>query len=194
MPCSTRRARCHRTCLEAVGRGFRLPPLNQTQSAIPSAVRRLWRLVRPLGVSYTTAPSCVARFAPHSSVARPAKAAAWIRSIQNSDGWGESCTSYRVNRYACPEPSQTAGAASTRRLGETSSAAARRNRIPPYTTTGCTWDEKLFTGTASRRLYLNTTCIATTFLASHHFAVESKDGAKSNKRGEPGMVNASSQL
>ncbi len=91
----------------------------------------------------------------HSAVARPAmrKAAEWIRSIQNQDGgWGESCASYRVNRYvtAPSTPSQTAWALlALAASGEGSSTAARRG-IEYLTSTqrpDGTWDETLFTGT-----------------------------------------------
>lgn len=55
----------------------------------------------------------LAAAAPHKTHEAIRKAAEWLRSIQNADGgWGESCESYRQNRYVpMPStPSQTAWA------------------------------------------------------------------------------------
>ncbi len=90
-----------------------------------------------------------------ASVARPAmaKAAHWIRNIQNADGgWGESCDSYRISDYvnAASSPSQTAWALlALAASGDSSSAAVQRGieyLVSSQRPDG-TWDESLFTGT-----------------------------------------------
>jgi squalene-hopene/tetraprenyl-beta-curcumene cyclase len=91
-----------------------------------------------------------------ASIARPAirKAAEWIRSVQNQDGgWGESCHSYRVNRYVSREssPSQTAWALlGLAAAGDDISALAVQRGMNYLVSTqrpDGTWDEIAFTGT-----------------------------------------------
>jgi squalene-hopene/tetraprenyl-beta-curcumene cyclase len=89
---------------------------------------------------------------PAAATAFP-KAAAWLRSVQNSDGgWGESCSSYEQHRFM-PGPS-TASQTAWALLGLSaandnhSSAAARglRYLLDTQTAEG-TWEEKFTTGT-----------------------------------------------
>ncbi len=81
------------------------------------------------------------------------KAAAWLRSIQNSDGgWGESCASYKENRFvqAPSTASQTAWALlGLAAAGDVTSASARRGihfLLDTQQQDG-SWKEDLATGT-----------------------------------------------
>ena len=88
-------------------------------------------------------------------MARPAvhKAAQWIRSIQNADGgWGESCATYRVNRYVndASTPSQTAWALlALAAAGESDGSTVERgvNYLVSTQSPDGTWEETAFTGT-----------------------------------------------
>jgi squalene-hopene/tetraprenyl-beta-curcumene cyclase len=90
-----------------------------------------------------------------ASFARPAlqKAAQWLRSVQNRDGgWGESCSSYKVNKYvqAASTPSQTAwGLLGLAAAGDTTSSAVQRGLEWLHATQrrDGAWDETSFTGT-----------------------------------------------
>jgi squalene-hopene/tetraprenyl-beta-curcumene cyclase len=81
------------------------------------------------------------------------KAAQWIRSVQNQDGgWGESCASYAVKRYAgaASSPSQTAWALlGLEAAGDTMSRAVEKgvDYLMETQRPDGTWDETLFTGT-----------------------------------------------
>lgn len=79
--------------------------------------------------------------------------AAWLRSVQNGDGgWGESCVSYEVHRFAAgpSTPSQTAWALlGLSAAGDTTSSAVRRGvrwLIRNQTAAG-DWHEGPMTGT-----------------------------------------------
>lgn len=79
--------------------------------------------------------------------------AAFLRHTQNADGgWGESCTSYRVNRFvtAPSTPSQTAWALlGLAAAGERDSAAVQRGLawLLEHQKPNGRWDEDLMTGT-----------------------------------------------
>ena len=96
-----------------------------------------------------------------AQVAGPAiaKAARWLRSVQNQDGgWGESCSSYRLNKFApAPSsPSQTAWALlGLAAAGDESSPAVARGVEYLLSTQkpDGTWDETLFTGTGFPRVF-----------------------------------------
>jgi squalene-hopene/tetraprenyl-beta-curcumene cyclase len=81
------------------------------------------------------------------------RAAAFLRSVQNPDGgWGESCASYKVNRFVVAEStaSQTAwGLLGLASAGEAQSPAVFRGISYLLTTQrpDGNWDEKLATGT-----------------------------------------------
>ena len=88
-------------------------------------------------------------------VARPAmqKAAAWIRSVQNPDGgWGESCASYRLKKFAGAQStaSQTAWALlGLAAAGDSGSVAVERGVqfLSETQRPDGTWHETLMTGT-----------------------------------------------
>lgn len=93
--------------------------------------------------------------ASKDTTARPAlhRAAQWIRTVQNRDGgWGESCSSYQVNRFVTAQStaSQTAWALlGLAAAGESNSAAAQKGvqyLLDTMKADG-TWDEELATGT-----------------------------------------------
>lgn len=91
-----------------------------------------------------------------------ARAAEWLRSIQNEDGgWGESCASYKMNRFvAAPSTaSQTAWALlGLAAAGDTHSAAFRRGLrflIETQRPDG-TWKEDLATGTGFPNVFFLT--------------------------------------
>jgi squalene-hopene/tetraprenyl-beta-curcumene cyclase len=79
--------------------------------------------------------------------------AAWLRSVQNSDGgWGESCASYELHHFvpAASTPSQTAWALlGLDAAGESASDAARRGVawLVEHQNASGSWDEELMTGT-----------------------------------------------
>jgi squalene-hopene/tetraprenyl-beta-curcumene cyclase len=96
----------------------------------------------------------LAAAAPLKSQETLRKAADWLRSIQNSDGgWGESCESYRQNRYVpMPStPSQTAWALlGLMAAGDKTSAAVTRGTAHLLDTQQShdgRWKEDLTTGT-----------------------------------------------
>lgn len=95
----------------------------------------------------------LAAAAPQKSHEAMRKAADWLRSIQNSDGgWGESCESYRQNRYVpMPStPSQTAWALlGLAASGDKASGSAMRgvSHLLDTQRPGGRWKEDLTTGT-----------------------------------------------
>jgi len=95
----------------------------------------------------------LAAAAPHKSHEALRKAADWLRSIQNADGgWGESCESYRQNRYVqMPStPSQTAWALlGLAAYGDKASGAVARgvSHLLDTQQSDGRWKEDLTTGT-----------------------------------------------
>lgn len=90
------------------------------------------------------------------------RAAEWLRSVQNEDGgWGESCASYKMNRFvAAPSTaSQTAWALlGLAAAGDTRSASFRRGLrflIETQRPDG-TWEEDLATGTGFPNVFFLT--------------------------------------
>jgi len=94
-----------------------------------------------------------------------ARAAAWLRSFENSDGgWGESCSSYAVDHFvAAPScPSQTAwGTLGLLAAGDTDSVHLRRGLeylLESQRDDG-TWPEDATTGTGFPNVFYLTYCM-----------------------------------
>lgn len=87
------------------------------------------------------------------------RAGEWLRSIQNSDGgWGESCESYKINRFvpAPSTPSQTAWAICGLIAGGDTNSLSVKSGIDYLISTqrsDGTWDEELATGTGFPQVF-----------------------------------------